>query len=675
MGKFDSICGIILLLLLQTSSAIAADIITIDYRDHPTLPPILKSKLGVARSVGYNLLPQSIPFVQALGSRVFCSLISFDQLTSRPRKNFALGRTKLTSENIYVDPSANGWLHSLLHHLKREQQVIYINVVGAPPPYQQPIIKKPAAHPTPTNIPASANLIRQWLDKVITTTTPINWVVWNEPEHTLNGTNNLRAAIDMESIYRSYTKSLSNRNYFDGFGLASLMKSSLRNMSDRPSQSFLSYIIEGLKRSPATKIDYVTLNNYHGSTNALIERLNNDLMHANMDQPLVLNQFAPAIIGSDPLVAGSIQAASHYLLVLDNFVQTKEVSSACFSFWAGPDRKALLRESSGKFVQTLPFQALSLYQKMPLWRLPVVNIPANLSYNILAGHDSGGLSLLIMPRPKQDVGGINPGKSGKIERKSSRRSFRQQERQESRLVGRAEQDEQRFSSPVTVLNFKLSNMGHTTLNVRRLSGGQSDLVEEQIRTDQAGRFSIAISPLQIIMISKELQAQSFNLLPSVRSDLYIHRDAQQGWASVDAIRDGFVLALPSSDAIAHASSTYEAKEMPRTLAIQLNTPYGSHSIATSLQCTSAVLQGVFGQKNVALARWGSILAADKILSSRAFTSTPKSLPKIQKWPQPDSNGKIVISIPNTKSTITAFRLHLGAKGCKPGMQLQARVIS
>lgn len=662
---------------LHASSVSAASIMTIDPGGAVSLPPLIKSKLGVARASGYAELPATVPFTQKLGSRVFCSLIAFDQLTDRPRRNLALGAAIFTPEHVETDPKAKIWLQSLLFSLQTHRQVVYLSLVGAPSPYQQARIRKPAGHPTPTNISGSAEVVRKWIDSSIPSNQLINWVVWNEPEHTLRGVNNVEAANDMALIYQAYAKKLQGRSLFDGIGLASFMKSSLQNMRDFPSRSFAEHVFLDLKRNSDPRIDYITLNNFHGQTSDLIARLQSDLRRMGMDQPLVLNQFAPAKIGSQPSLAGSVQAASEYVQALDRFVQTPAVSSACYSFWSGSDRKALLRATKSGFLPSLPFQALSLYQDMPLWRLPVSGNQQNSPFILIAARDADRFSLLILPRSEQPTAGVPPGGRGKAERQRQRRALRQQERQELRR-GRIETDAaiQATSTAPSMLALKFPSLRNTQLKVQRLSTAQEHSNQEEIRTDQAGRLTLFIQPDQIVMLSKGEASPAPPLLASVRSDLYIHRHSpEQGWASVDQLTDGFVLALPSKLAIAHASATYAMEAVPSSLRIQLRTPEGNQGLTRALACSAVVLQGLKNGAPITLASWGDTRSSDAILSSRAFASINSGRsPSNQTWPKPDKNGIIILPLRKPAKDTLGLRLHFAATGCSPGTQLQARVL-
>lgn len=658
----------------QSPTPRESTIVTVKQHGTTSLPPLLKSKLGIARATGYAELPTTIPYTRQLGSRAFCSVISFDQLTDHPKANHALGHTEFSEGAVRPDPAASRWLQSLVKALSLNHQQIYLGLVGAPKPYQQSLIRKPAAHPTPTNIPAAAMLTGQWVRAVLPNAPAINWVIWNEPEHTLQGINSTVAANDMVRIYRAYQAALSSHSENNGFGLASFMKASLRNSSDLSSQSFAALVLEGLAQTPRSPIDYITLNSYHGQTFELIARLNADLDRAGMDQPLVLNQFAPAILGSHPAVAGSAQVASHYLHSLDQLIQAPSLASACMSFWAGPDRKALLRDNrDGSFSTTLPFQALALYQQMPLWRVPVPASSTDLPYTLVAGRDATRFQLLVLPRLREAGRGLPSGAAGKAERRLERQTQRRSERQQRRRSTRLETDSAAAVS-ATTLRLRLPDSPDQRIHVQRLRQGSTGSVSEELRTDASGRLNLPMTHDQIVLLSVGAERALPPLLPASRTDLYIHRNApQQGWASVDSISDGFVLALPSSDAVAHASATYPAPRRSGDWLVQLASPHGTPELMRALRCTAIVIQQSTGRGHTTLARWGHPAAAARIHSSRAFARNSVETTALQSWPTPDSQGRLRLSIPGRRPW-PPLRVHLAAEGCAAGTQLQARML-
>lgn len=661
----------------QSLAPRSSALITIERQGATSLPPLLKSKLGVARAMGYADLPATIRHTRQLGSRAFCSTISFDQLTDRPKGNYALGNTQFSAGAVQSDPAASRWLQSILQALSLNHQQIFLGLVGAPRPYQQALIRKPAAHPTPTNITAAAKLTATWVRAALPSAPPINWVVWNEPEHTLRGVNSSAAAGEMASIYRAYQGVLSDQARDDGFGLASFMKASLRDSSDVPSRSFASLVLEELAPPPRPAIDYITLNNYHGQTTELISRLQADLRRAGMDQPLVLTQFAPAILGSHPAVAGGVQAASHYLHSLDRFVQIPGLASACMSFWAGPDRKALLRETrGGAFVPTLPFHALALYQQMPLWRVPVQAGSTDQAYTLLAARDSTRFQVLVLPRLADAGSGLPGGVAGKVERKQERKEQRRRERQERRrgLPQDLETTSAAGADGNATLSLLLPDSPDQLIHVQRLRQGSATPLSEQLHTDASGRLNLPMSPDQIVLLSLGTARSLPPLLPSIRSDLYIHRQVQQqGWASMDAISDGFVLALPSTGAVAHASATYPAQRPGADMLVQLASPQGSAGVRRALRCSAILLQLMTRDRPLTLATWGDPAAVARIRSSRAFANASAETSTITPWPVPDGHDRLRLPLPGRRD-LSPLRLHLAAEGCEAGTQLQARVL-
>lgn len=681
------IAGPAIVVAFQASPVLHASVITIDGQSSAVLPPILKNKLGVARATGVQQLPASIGMTRQLGSRAFCTTISFDSLSGEIRDNYALGATQFSSDRVLVDSEARRWLQSLLQSLAKQNQITYIGVVGAPRPFQVATIRKPAAHPTPTDIQGAAQLTANWARQVIPPGLAVNWVIWNEPEHTLRGANTSVAAKEMAAIYRAYQAQLDSHSYLDGFGLASFMKASLRNTSDVPSQSFVQVLLNDLQRKPRPRIDYITLNNYHGETFRLIERVEADLGRAGLDVPLQFTQFAPEIIGSKPAVAGSIDAASHYLNALDRFVQSPNVNSVCLSFWTGPDRKALLREQNGYLKPTLPFQALAMYQRLPLWRIPIKGLPSSSPFTIWAGADEARLGVLVAPRPSDPAKDALPRTDDKAAnkqaRKSERKRLRREEKRSQISDGLAE------STPTTTsavrkenLQFKFTSRPNALFTLQRIRDGLTGLQSEQVKSDGQGLLTLAVASNEIVMLTTGEGKASAALLPQIRSSVYIHRrnprstgfgSVQAGVAAVDALADGFVLALPSSQSIAHASATFAVTSLGSELPLSWRSPSGSAGRANGLRCTAAVLQSFQGDKPIDFTAWGHPEAVRRILDSRAFAGGKSVMPTVSAWPNLDATGRMVLPVPKNPKA-SAVQLHLASYGCKPGTQLQIRPV-
>ena len=663
---------------LYFHAALGSNLITVGNSPDASSPPILKSKLGVARATGYFRLPDTVPYLSEVGSRVFCSTISFDQLTDRPRVNWALGRTSFLADKIHFDALAVNWLHRLAADLQTSGQQTYITLVGAPSPFQASPIQKPAAHPTPLNIAMSAQLTAQWARQSFPKQTTLNWVIWNEPEHTLRGVNSALAASEMVSIYRSYYSALNTPTSFgQGFGLASFMKASLRPVADVPLQSFASLVFEGLGPSFRASVDYITMNSYHGQTFRLVARLQSDMARFNMDQPIVITQFTPEIIGAYPDQAGTIQAASHYISYLDHFVKTPGLASACMSFWAGPDRKALLRETATTFSPSIPFKTLAWYQDLPLWRLPVQYPSNHHSHLVIAGRDATRFQMLILPKPLQSGSISLAAVKGKTERKLRRHFLRLQEREQ---VGKG-QPRQQLATPLRSpdllrqLHVKLPVGPYQPIKVERITGESVVPLVENHHTDAYSVVSLPITTDQILRLSSGTPGMLPPQRSALRTDLYVHRSAgEQGWASVDSVRDGFVLALPSSDSVAHASATYTLAPFETQLILQLSSPDGRSGIMKALRCSSMVVQSLnYGRPPTNLVSLGSQRAAQRILSSRAFNQVQNADISPIPWQLPDEQGRLRVNVP-TVGRASTLRLHLGSQGCESGTQFQSRVL-
>ena len=665
----------------QVSATERNSLIIINRWGPTSLPPFFKGKLGVARSSDYASLPSTIHYVSQLGSRVFCSLISFDQLTDRPRFNYALGRTRFTPDGVEADPTGSRWLQTLVQGLSLSHQNVYLALVGAPKPYQQTLIRKPAAHPTPTNIEAAARLTATWVRLALPSTSSINWVIWNEPEHTLRGISSSAAASDMAIIYRAYQNALSGSSPGDGFGLASFMKASLRDSIDSPGHSFASLVLQNLVHPVRPAIDFITLNNYRGGALELAARLDSDLRNAGMDQPLVLNQFAPATatLGIRPSKSGTTQAAGRYLDSLDRFVREPAIGSACMSFWAGPNRVSLLKDNSdGTFSPTLPFYALSLYQHLPLWRLPVQTADPDHPYTVWAARDATRLQVLVAPSLMTLNQGVPLANNSPTPGSNlSAREQRRRERQEGRL-NKPLRINTGPLAPVTsqnTLHVLLKDSPDELVEVHRFKENASLPFTERLRTDPSGHLSLPVSSDQIVLLKLGTGLPLPPLLKAIRTDLYVHRSARQlGWASVDAIRDGFVLAMPSANAVAHASATYSIHKSDFVIKAQLITPQGGGSIRQALSCSALVLQGIKGERSMTLGSWGNLEAARQIHDSRAFAKGADQAVVTTSWPAQAAKGFVSLAVTSLRGS-SLLRLHLAAEGCKPGTQLQFRVLS
>jgi hypothetical protein len=370
-----------------------------------------------------------------------------------------------------------------------------------------------------------------------------------------------------------------------------------------------------------------------------------------------------------------VQVASQYLHDLDRFVQTPELASACMSFWAGADRKALLRETQGSFAPTLPYQALAAYQHMPLWRLPVQGVPADLPFTLWSARDDQRFSLLVVPIPGASSGGLSYGDATKTERKLARKALRQQERRtERRNLGGDLPPATPGSASSVVLQLELAGLPNHLLQVKRFIGGRTSPIEEQLRTDSTGRLALPVATNQIVILSSGAESAAEPLLFPSRSDLYIHRQApQQGWASLDALSDGFVLALPSPQAVAHVSADYQPKTPGSSLLVQLISPQSAAGVSKALMCTAALLQGLESERHQTLTAWGNPAAVASILKSRAVSAERGVVPTVKAWPGLDARGHLRLPLPKHDNK-RGLRLHLAAVGCESGTQLQARVL-
>ena len=201
---------------------------------------------------------------------------------------------------------------------------IYLQLIGAPKPYQPAIIKRPAIHPTPTNIDASTLLTAAWLKQFAVAHPAVNWGIWNEPSHTLRGKPTAAAASDMAKIYGSFTREMGRLSPSDKFGPAGIIALAMKNTPDGGENSFLSVMFSELSsqnRNSEAGIDFVGINSYYGRLPQLIGAIDTELGIIKSKAPIVITQFAPAgLLRSKFLYARTL--AQMYVNSLDNTVKS-----------------------------------------------------------------------------------------------------------------------------------------------------------------------------------------------------------------------------------------------------------------------------------------------------------------------------------------------------------------
>ena len=230
------------------------------------------------------------------------------------------------------------------------------------------------------------------------------------------------------------------------------------------------------------------------------------------------------------------------------------------------------------------------------------------------------------------------------------------------------------SKTSAILQLELAGLANQWIQVKRFVIGRTSPLETQLRTDPIGRLALPVATDQIVMLSNGADSTAEPLLFPIRSDLYINRQApQQGWASLDALNDGFVLALPSPQAVAHASATYPPQPPGSSLLVQLSSPQAAAGVPKALRCTAALLQGLEGARTLTLAAWGNRAAVETILKSRALSQGERAVPAVTAWPRLDARGHLRLPLPK-QGTFSALKLHVAAVGCDSGTQLRARVL-
>ena len=669
--------------------------------------PFLKTKLGVARASGLLELTSTFPAMAEIGTRAFCTTIAFDDVTDRNRANYALGSSIFTFTGASIDSNAMKWLADLQQGVTKLRLSTYVGLVGAPKPYQIPVIRKPAAHPTPTSISGAAKLTGDWARQTFRGLPNVNWVIWNEPEHTLKGINSLEAAGDMAAIYRSYVQVLDPLTSREGLGLAAFMKASLRPSSNDRANTFFQNVISQLRNSGDPRIDYITMNNYHGKAFELFNALDSELSKRGMDQPLIFTQFAPAAIGEQPSLAGTNDAASLYINQLNQFVETPGLGVGCFSFWAGPEHKALIRISTPTGIpsKSPAFEAIAFYQRMPLWRLAIPALPATSDLVVWGGVQDDQLGILISYKHIASVaveginygskilknrqldgkqgGGREPNGARKVDRITGRKTLRKAERVaergpagQSSSSGRADLTSLDLNQDGETITFVLPGLAGESFNLERLRSGQTGVYKERVTVDAKERLTIRLVRKDILLLINEKKAAKRTPLRVLRQDLYIHRRGpsgqplksnQQGISSMDPLQDGFVLAVPGPAATAHASAIFA---LPRPIvSLQWAVPPGSDRRAAQ-KCSAALVQYLKGDQVVGNGAWGSKEVVQRLMRSRAFPAVAGKVSYLAPQPWPGAGEKSTLLKLTSLPGVDAVRLHMGMGGCAEAQQVQ-----
>lgn len=333
--------------------------------------PLYKSKLGFARAMSFKELPTSVDGLREIRPRVFCSEIDFDDVED---KNYALEPDPFQGGNPEL--IANSWLRDLDSRLTRLGITTYYQLIGAPTPYQQEVIRRPAIHPVPTDISKSAELTARWISVNFPNARGRSWLIWNEPCHTLRGAPTLAAARDMAEIVRSYSEQIRRYDPDAQIGYASFIAHAMTVVPKEGTASFLNRVLEATDRLlPIHKsINFITLNSYFGKTDELLMHVDELLRRFGSAAPIVIAQYAPPDVAVKNIPKNTITSAVQYIASYDRFVQNRAVKSVCFSYWSGPTEKAFYRyiPKTRLFVYQLNYHALSLYQQLATWRAPLV---------------------------------------------------------------------------------------------------------------------------------------------------------------------------------------------------------------------------------------------------------------------------------------------------------------
>lgn len=365
----------------------------------PQANPLVKSKLGFARAASFEQLPESVLGFKEIKPSVFCSELDFDDVEGR---NYALEPDPFLVDRIKGSP--NSWLKRLEINLRQQGVEPFYQIIGAPRPFQQKNIRRPAIHPTPTDISRSAALTAKWIEANFPGDQGRTWLLWNEPSHTLRGVPTSAAARDMADIFSAYRQEIKKIDAGASLGYAAFIANSLKNVPEKKGISFLERVFEltHQRENFSDSVDLININSYFGRIDEMVETTNMLLRKYESRAPLLLSQFAPPSVAEKDSVKNSIESAYEYVKYYDYFVSHPSISHVCFSYWSGPSRQAFYRFDPRRrdFKFGPNYHALYLYQQLPLWR-PKVDILPGFDGAILAGYDDDQVGFLTFNTSSQ----------------------------------------------------------------------------------------------------------------------------------------------------------------------------------------------------------------------------------------------------------------------------------
>lgn len=610
--------------------------------------PLLKSKLGFARAVGFDRLPESAAQLTDVGARAFCSAVAFDDVSEGKRKSYAVDPAQFGPTGVR-SAAPNPWFAGLLERLHAQGIEPYFGLIGAPAPYHPANIRKPAEHPTPLDIDRAAASVASWSKPYLERYPETNWIIWNEPEHALRGSNSVQAADDMARIYKAWVAAIDPISPYDGMGLAAFMKGSLRPTEGEPQRNFFQSVMDRTGDGRSTpRYDYITMNNYHGKTDEFVAMMQTEMGRRGLDQPLMFSQYAPWQVGEQADLGRSNTAAGIYLETLDGFQSAPSLNHICFSFWAGIDGKSFVRwkENGGGFERSKAYLALGMYQRLPLWRVAVPEAARTPDIQVYAAAERDRVGVLLAqlrrttadaaPPPLADATSADKG-ARKEDRKEARKEERQRLRQESKAAERdgpkarkrapQEVAEALPSGGSRTLTLELRGWASQPVRVERLGANAMEVASASARTDEQGRLQLSLGDGEIVFV----HAERADTLPAranvsvVRQDVYVHRldgqrrtipEAELAVAAFDPKADGFVLEAPTARTTAHASAWMRG--LPRQLGLHLETPPGQNA-ATAGACAAVLVQHMSAGQPVGLSAWGHPETVARMLASRHFS--------------------------------------------------------
>lgn len=161
--------------------------LTVDATTLTAEPCRMPAMLGLRINTDFADVGAALPYFEVIGPTVCSVGIEFDGHLEPPPFSSAVGWLYGDSTIPYAaDTTPTAWLTgSLIPIIAGLQMTCWFQVAGAPPQASYDIAVKPAAHPSPENMPVYVEWVHQYWDPTKYPAGSYRISPWNEPGHTM----------------------------------------------------------------------------------------------------------------------------------------------------------------------------------------------------------------------------------------------------------------------------------------------------------------------------------------------------------------------------------------------------------------------------------------------------------------------------------------------------------